>query len=233
MSMRKVTIIVMTLHIISTSAMADKANGIHEIRRLLEQVVTITPHIQEGAFGGVSGVPKSPEFEQLKASVIKHRKEVLDNLEALIAPSKGHQILFIALCYLPQQDSFQGLNKMADLCLDNTVSQEVFSKVILHYEERMKPRHRLALNYKNPVVVEVLRKAKLIHPEMSAYYEKKASGEASKEITSFWYEDPDLPTPFRIIFVVFWLPILVGVSILIAGIVMAWRYFRKKETAGK
>jgi len=228
--MKKV-IAIMVLQLISINMSADNMNLIREVKQQLAQIESIKPESRHAttAPGTFERWKKFPEFEQLEKTVSQNWKGIIENLEEIAGSSETRQyILFLSFLSLPQQETLQCLNKVADLCLDNTVSKDTFYGITLYYEEAMSPLHRLALNYKDPVVAEVLRKAKHINPEMSAYYDRMISGDAKKTITSFWYEPPNQPTPYRIIVVVFWLPILVGISAVI-GAILAWRYFRRRK----
>jgi len=184
---------------------------------------------------------QSPEFVQLKTMTSEHWKEILDNIGD-IAPSELHQfILFRSFYALPQDDFFQCLNKIADLCLDNIVSKHVFDATVLHYETRIpyyeptiKTTHILARNYDTPDVAEMLRKAKVIFSDDETKvqeYGQIALGAKKNLVTSPWY-NPDTGTCFyddlfprmsRLGFVG-----VIVIGIIIIGAILAWRCFRKK-----
>lgn len=184
----------------------------------------------------------SPEFAQLKKITSENWREVLDNIGD-IAPSDLHQfILFRAFYALPQEEFFKCMNKIAGLCLDNVVSKFVLDGTILHYETRIgnyEPAitnmHTLARNYDNPDIAEMYRKAKIIFADDQAKiqeFEQITSGAKKKLVTSRWYY-PDSGTYFYDgLFPErswLWLIGIAIASIIIIGVMQAWRCFRKRR----
>jgi uncharacterized protein YijF (DUF1287 family) len=173
--------------------MAGEADLILKAKDLLAQIENQAPkefqpvgYFEEnfrGDWGNVS------EFAQLKELVSANWKDVLGNIEGIAGTSEIHQyILFRSFCFLPQKESFQCLNKVADLCLENVISKEMFKWARDVYEIYTAPTYRLSFYYEDPVVIEILRKAKIIQPEMAEHYDRMLSGEESKDLI-VWFEE--------------------------------------------
>ena len=234
------------LQVTVVCAMESEAELIRsQIKQLLAQTVSLMPPEDVLCatdcmeYGNYIRWIKSPEFAKLEEVVDGNWEAVLGNLEE-VAPSEIQRfILFVSLQSLTQKDFSRCLNTIADLCLDNAVSTEEFLWTVFHYEGNTRPKHRLALNYKDPVVAEVLRKAKVIDPEHRDYYKWMASGVAKRELEHPLYYDSDTGEEPNITSVKSWAVFLgrmlarvaaVGVAVL--GVIMAWRYFwRKKKQA--
>jgi hypothetical protein len=139
---------------------------------------------------------ESVEFAQLKETVSQNWEKILANIEEVVGSSEVHQyVLFESFYYLPQQDSFRCLDKIADLTLNKTISKQMFNWVIVsyHVSNNYSNRHTFSLNYKDPIVTEILRKAQIIAPELE-WYRKMASGKAKREMTGYWYYDHGMGT---------------------------------------
>jgi len=236
--MKRMLIITITITLCAATD-ATTSGGTGEnlilVKQLVEQVVNLMPPewllcvsdcMEHGNYTRWIG---SPEFMRLEKEAAGNWEAVMENV-AEIAPSGFHQfILFVSLQSLPQKDYFLCLDKLAYLCMDNTVDKEVFIWVISHYEGNTKPRHRLSLNHKDPVVAGILRKAKVINPEMSDYYDRQLSGEIKKEITSFWYEDPNDPESTHALGMRILKALAAGIAVTSCGIITAWWYIRKRK----
>jgi len=233
--MKKLMIIVACLTLYTTlgNEGESKTERLRQTQQLLAQIAqnsdSYLSYSASFTMQTYAGWTKYPAFTELQGKVSENWREVLSNIEE-IAPSETHKVVILLASFssLPLQESRQCLNKIADLCLNNVISSEVFLWVVFRHEEQTEAKYRLDLNTKDPVVAEILRKAKAIDPE-NEYHIRKAPNAQKKTVTSFWYEDPDLPTPFKIIFVVFLLPILIGVSIIIGIVVMVIRKIMKRK----
>jgi len=187
----KKTIVIMTLQILSACLMADETEVIRQTSQLLTQLKNKMPENWDISCYVDNYLiwRETPEFDQLKNFMSEHWKYTSENITE-VAPSEIHQlILFASFCSLPLNDSFRCLDKMTDLCLDNVIRKEMFHWVVSLYEVYTMPAHRLALNYQNPTVAEILRKAKIIAPERTGHYNKMLSGEEKNELAEEGYLD--------------------------------------------
>jgi uncharacterized protein YijF (DUF1287 family) len=186
--MRKIIIIV--LQVVSASLLADEAETIRQTNQLVEQVKNKMPENWDAScyVDNYLGWREIAEFEQLKKAVSGNWKEILENVRG-IAPSEIHQIiLFVSFGSLPLKDSFRCLDKIADLCLDNVISKEMFEWVRTIYEVHTTPTYRLAFHYEDPIVVNILRKAKTIQPEKAEHYDRVLRGKERRDLT-IWFEE--------------------------------------------
>ena len=178
------------LQALPVGLMATETETIRQASQLLEQIKNKMPQDWDASCYADNYLAwkEIAEFNQLKKAVSGNWEELLENIKD-IAPSEIHQIvLFVSLSYLPLQDSFRCLDKVADLCLNNVISKEMFGWVRTIYEVYTAPRYRLAFHHKDPVVVELLRKAKIIQPAMAEHYDRVLSGEESKDLI-IWFEE--------------------------------------------
>ena len=242
--MRHIVFFPMALQIVSVHLMATETECVHQVKQLLIQTENIDSGKHKGdveffiegySFGYLRDFS---EFDKLQKVVSENWKEVLASIEVLSLSETHQAILFLSFLSLPLEDSFQCLNKMADLCLHGMINKDMFRSLIVTYEVYTMPKRRLSLNNKNPIVAEMLRKAKLIDPQNN-YYLRIASGEEKKKLTNFWY-DPDTGTHLldsiagsnaetygNII-----QGVLIGVVAIICAVV-AWRYSKRKDKSEK
>ena len=179
--------------------MANKSSAIPRIRYLLEQIRSMfnDPHVEHFYYTGVN-FWKIPEFVQLTETVTENWTEIADNIKNIVGTSELHQaILFMSFYALPQEDFFDSLNRIADLALDNVVSDEtfffnmLFDRVdLVHFGWAVsKTPYTIARNYDHPVVAEMLQKAQKIDPKNNKWlYEPMASGKIKREVTSMWWD---------------------------------------------
>ena len=192
-----VKIIAVALQITSVGAMADETGLALETRQMLEQIIKQLPrysHVLDFA-ENYRGWKRFPEFTQLEKSTSKNWEAVLSDIGEA-APSDTHLfILFTAFQSLPQEDYFTCLNKLADLCLSETIDKEMFKMCWISYE--VKTRNAISLSFKNPAVVEIIRKAKVIFaddPHMVSLYDGILSGGSKKALEEYWSDGPETPT---------------------------------------
>jgi len=225
----------MTFNIAFSNDLPETPEVIGNVKNLLAQVESSAPERCRGDvyyfIEHFTSWRASPEFARLKETVSANWEEILGNLEAFATSSESLQyILFEAFSFLPQQTSFQCLGKIADLALNDAIRKEMFHWVVVSHA--INNKHVLALNHKDPVVTEVLRKACIIDPEHRGYYVWIASGAARKEITSPFYYDMSTNTEPNLFSLKSWgefiaRPLIVLI-IAIIGAVSGWRYFRKR-----
>ena len=153
-----------SLPITSVTAMADENDRFRQTQQLLAQMMakddSNAPSRLNLAMQTYAAWIRYPEFEELKEVVSKDWQEMLNNIEEA-APSETQKVILFASCFtLPLQDSLQCLDKIADFCLDNVIDRRTFEWAIRRYE--LTTGHSLAHNYEDVVVVDILRKAKII-----------------------------------------------------------------------
>jgi len=259
--MKRLMIIVacMTFYTAFADKEKDKAERFNQIRLLLEQMMvkddSNAPNRLNQAMQTYRAWTKYPEFAELSETVAKNWREILDNLEE-VAPSETHKAIIVltSVFSLPLRESHHCLNKIADLCLDKIIGNELFLWAVIKHEEKTEQKHRLLQNTKDPVVAEILRKAKAIDPE-NEYYIRKAPGRPQKnmptgkvetppatvidgtQLTSVAGKKPDSvvpkvkppqPAPVENKTAPWKRPLFLGTLIIIATAV-AWYYLKKKS----
>jgi len=214
---------------------ANKTDLFSHVKILLAQVENRVPERERNVYYFSEHLnykwKETPEFSQLKEVVAGNWKAILECADEIIVLSDVHQIiLFESFCHLPQGNAFQSLNMIADLALNNVIAQNIFYTTIMGYN--VSNRKVLAFNYDNPVVSEMLRKAKVIYPKRSDYFDRMLSGARKREYTSPFYYDTDTNTEPNLFSLKSWgefiaRPLIVLI-IAIIGAVSGWRYFRKR-----
>ncbi|MCL2104771.1 MAG: hypothetical protein FWH21_06930 [Kiritimatiellaeota bacterium] len=175
--MKHMLISFLVLHTAFGDVGYDKTERSQQIKQLLAQMMrhddAYLSYSAVFAMQTHAGWMKYPEFGELKEKVSGNWREILDTMEE-VAPSEIHKvvILLASVYSLPSQDSRQCLSKIADLCLDGVISNEMFLWAIVKHEENTEPKHRLSQNVNDPAVTEVLRKIKEIDPENEYYIRK-------------------------------------------------------------
>ena len=232
--MKRNTVIGMML--LTAVATANGTESLRQVKQLLIQVESIRSERDRVIYSFLDADDwrKSGEFAQLKETVAQHTEEILGNIEGIVGASEIHQyILFESFCFLPRQDSLRCLNTFADLALNNIISKQMFRWAIVSYA--INNRHVLALNYKDPLVAEILRKAKIINPELE-WYRKMASGAAKRALEHPLYYDTETGEEPNITSVRSWVVFLgrmlirvAIVAVAVIGAILAWRSFRRKK----
>ena len=221
MTMKKMITMIVLLHIASGDAKANELELVGQVQQALRQVEqTIPKQIRKlGAFTEEFSYPsdwessqnpaslqalfvenwsRSIEFTQLQKMVSENWKEILDVVVEIAGDSEVHQIiLYASFFYLPQEDFFECLNKIADLCLDNAMPTWAFNWAFDSYELHTSPSHRITYNYDNPVVIKILQKAKIIRPGTSEMYDRMLSGETKKDMINFLNNQQAIEETFK------------------------------------
>lgn len=179
------TVIIVVLNMASVNVTADDARQVRETEQMLEQVISLRPKYQHVLHFAENyrGWKRSPEFKRLEEFISKNWEAVLRNVEETVSTETQLFILFTAFQSLPQEDYFICLNRLADLCLSGVMRKEVFEWIRVSYE--IQTKNAISLNYQNPIVIEIIQKAKIIFaddPYRVLLYDGILSGESKKNI---------------------------------------------------
>jgi len=182
---RMIITLAIALQIAHGNVSANETGVVHQVRHLLAQVESSRPSFRHAGvvLDNYRAVMETPEYTRLTELVSENWEEILKNTGEIAGSSETHQvILFISFSSLPQEDIYQCLNTIADLCLSGVISERMFYWILNFYWADTPTGKALALNYDNPVVVDFLQKAKVIQPKMSDVYDSYLSGAKKKKV---------------------------------------------------
>ena len=177
---------------------------IEEINRLLQTLITQHPWPPNDAIKEEKFL-KSAEFIQLKELCTLHWDSVSDNMETVAGEDVGKCMLLVAFEDLEAESYITVLERMADKFHKNQINPPVMRNMIAMHGRKA---HFLMGNHRHPRVQTLLKDMKPSFEEDAVIWDAitRIQSEQTKRNVSC-------------VFIV---------SIFIIGVVIAWRYFKKK-----